>query len=132
MLGGLDHTQPPAGVEEPARAAARPLILATLFVIGIALLLPYSPLAGLLGLAPLPPAFLAAMLALVGMYASAEFVRRYLFKRYDGEPERQASGFGDVGGLPGGAQVGSNKQREPDRVDGAEADPDRGHPARQV
>ena len=39
----------------------RPLLIATLVVVGLTLLLPYSPLAPLLGFVPLPPVFLVAL-----------------------------------------------------------------------
>lgn len=57
------------------------LVLTTLLVIAGTILLPYTPLAKPLGFTPLPPTFLAAMLALVATYAaSAEFVKRWFYR----------------------------------------------------
>ena len=44
---------------------SRGLLVATLAVVGLTLLLPYTPLNGPLGFVPLPPLFLAALLCIV-------------------------------------------------------------------
>jgi magnesium-transporting ATPase (P-type) len=44
---------------------SRGLLVATLAVVGLTLLLPYTPLRGPLGFVPLPPLFLAALLCIV-------------------------------------------------------------------
>ncbi|HTO07927.1 MAG TPA: magnesium-translocating P-type ATPase [Myxococcota bacterium] len=67
------RTALPLGRSRPSRA----LVASSVAVGAIALALPYSPLAGPLGFAPLPPALLGAMLGLVALYfASAEALKR--------------------------------------------------------
>lgn len=57
------------------------LVLTTLLVVGVTILLPYTPLAEPLGFTPLPMTFLAAMLTLVVTYAaSAECVKRWFYR----------------------------------------------------
>jgi Mg2+-importing ATPase len=47
----------------------------------VTLALPYSPLAGPLGLAPLPPLFLAVTLGIIALYfLSAELVKRWFYR----------------------------------------------------
>lgn len=59
------------------------MLLATGFVIMVTLALPYSPLAGVLALTPLPVPFLLAVFAIVGFYfLAAEFAKRWFFKRF--------------------------------------------------
>ena len=59
----------------------RPLLLATLLVIGFALLLPHSPLAPLLGFGPLPPLFLVALGFIVLLYmATAEGAKAVFYR----------------------------------------------------
>jgi Mg2+-importing ATPase len=60
---------------------SRGLLLATLAVIGLTLLLPYTPLAGPLGFVPLPPLFLAALLCIVAGYVVAAEVAKKVFYR---------------------------------------------------
>ena len=60
---------------------ARPLSIATLVVSGLTLLLPYSPLAPLLGFVPLPPVFLLALGPIVLLYAVAAEAAKSVFYR---------------------------------------------------
>ena len=59
----------------------RPLLIATLVVVGLTLLLPYSPLAPLLGLVPLPPVFLVALGPIVLLYVVAAEAAKSVFYR---------------------------------------------------
>ncbi len=60
----------------------RGLLLATLLVFALTLALPYTPLAGFLGLSPLPPALLLAILGVVAAYLlSGEALKRHFFRR---------------------------------------------------
>ncbi|MEO5631255.1 MAG: cation transporting ATPase C-terminal domain-containing protein, partial [Nitrospiraceae bacterium] len=61
---------------------SRGLLLATLAVIGLTLLLPYTPLRGPLGFVPLPPQFLAALLCIVVGYVVAAEVAKKVFYRH--------------------------------------------------
>jgi P-type Mg2+ transporter len=57
------------------------LLMATLAIVGITLLLPYTPLAGLLGFQPLPVEFLLVLAAIVGLYIlCAENVKRVFYQ----------------------------------------------------
>ncbi len=57
------------------------LLTATLLIVFVTLLLPYTPLAGLLGFRPLPIEFLLVLSAIVGLYIlSAESVKRVFYK----------------------------------------------------
>lgn len=59
------------------------LVVTTLLVIAATILLPFTPLAESLGFTPLPLGFLAAMLALVILYAAAaEVVKRWFFRTF--------------------------------------------------
>jgi Mg2+-importing ATPase len=50
----------------------------------LALLLPYTPLATPLGFAPLPPAFLAGLAAMVVLYLGlVELVKRGFYRHWD-------------------------------------------------
>ena len=69
---------------------ARPLTIATLVVVGLTLLLPYSPLARLLGFVPLPPVFLLALVPIVVLYAVAAEAAKYVF--YRREERRRETG----------------------------------------
>ena len=63
--------------------ASWPLTLTTLIVIGVACALPYSPLAGYLGLVPLPAAFWPWMLATAIAYSVlTHFVKTRFIRRY--------------------------------------------------
>jgi Mg2+-importing ATPase len=70
--------------------SGRPLLIATLVVVGLTLLLPYSPLAPLLGFVPLPPAFLVALGPIILLYiiaaegAKSIFYRREEWRRESG------------------------------------------------
>jgi Mg2+-importing ATPase len=60
----------------------RMLVVLTLVVIALTLVLPYLPLVGLLGFAPLPPAVLASVLAVAALYvAASEGVKRAFYRR---------------------------------------------------
>jgi len=58
-------------------------LLVTGIVMLLALALPYSPLAGLLGFRPLQPVYLLAIVIIMVLYfLSAEFTKRWFFSRY--------------------------------------------------
>jgi Mg2+-importing ATPase len=58
--------------------------LATAGVALVALALPYTPLARLLGFVPLPALFLLAVAAIVVVYfAAAELTKRWFFRRFE-------------------------------------------------
>jgi Mg2+-importing ATPase len=60
-----------------------PLLVTTLLCVAIAILLPYSPVAGPLGFEPLPPAFLLALLGMVATYLLlVEFAKRWFYRRW--------------------------------------------------
>jgi Mg2+-importing ATPase len=62
---------------------SRAMLGMTLIVMAITLALPYTPLASLLGFTPLPLTFLLAIFAIVLLYfISAEFTKRWFFKRF--------------------------------------------------
>jgi P-type Mg2+ transporter len=62
---------------------SRAMLLATGLVVVLTLALPYSPLAGILEITPLPLPFLLAVFGMVGIYfISAEFIKRWFFKKY--------------------------------------------------
>jgi Mg2+-importing ATPase len=72
--GPFQHSKPSRG-----------MLLATAGVALAALILPYTPLARLLGFVPLPPLFLLAVAAIVVVYfATAELTKRWFFKRFEG------------------------------------------------
>ena len=55
----------------------------TLLVVLLTLALPYTPLAKLMGFAPLAPVYLLAIFGIVTLYfLSAEFAKRWFYKRY--------------------------------------------------
>ena len=60
---------------------SRGLLGATLAVVGLTLLLPYTPLRAPLGFVPLPPVFLAALLCIVVGYVIAAEVAKKVFYR---------------------------------------------------
>jgi Mg2+-importing ATPase len=60
---------------------SRSLLVATLTVGSVALALPYSPLAPLLGLAPLPPAVLGMLVVIVVTYIAAVEGTKRIFYR---------------------------------------------------
>lgn len=59
----------------------QPLLIATLVVVALTLLLPYSPLAPLLGFVPLPPVFLAALAPIVLLFVVAAEAAKSVFYR---------------------------------------------------
>ena len=60
---------------------SRGLLAATLAVVGLTLLLPYTPLCGPLGFVPLPASFLAALLCIVIAYVgAAEFAKKIFYR----------------------------------------------------
>ena len=73
------RTSRPAWRSRPGKV----LTALALGVVAVALLLPYSPLAGPLGLVPLPPVFFAFLAAIVAVYLGVvELVKRRLGTRY--------------------------------------------------
>ena len=66
---------------------ARSLLIATLVVVGLTLLLPYSPLARLLGFVPLPAVFLVALGPIVLLYVLAAEAAKFAF--YHNEERRR-------------------------------------------
>jgi Mg2+-importing ATPase len=57
-------------------------LIATLIVGGIMLILPYTPLSGLLGFTPLPVSLLLALGGIAVLYvASPELAKRFFYKR---------------------------------------------------
>jgi len=76
----------------------RPLLIATLLVVGLTLLLPYSPLAPSLGFVPLPASFLAAMGFVVLVYLIAAEVAKFFFYRIEGR--RSETGAADISAGP--------------------------------
>jgi P-type Mg2+ transporter len=83
---------------------ARPLTIATLVVVGLTFLLPYSPLAGLLGFVPLPAVFLLALVPIVVLYAIAAEVANYAFYRRE-EQRRETGPTGFSSGPIGVSQL---------------------------
>jgi len=74
------RTRQPFIRSRPSRA----MLAVTGLVAIIALALPYSPLAGILGFKPLPGYYLLGIIAIIGLYfASAEIVKRWFFRNYD-------------------------------------------------
>ena len=61
---------------------SRGLLLATLGVVGLTMLLPYTPLRVPLGFTPLPPLFLAALLCIVMGYVGAAEAAKRVFYRH--------------------------------------------------
>jgi Mg2+-importing ATPase len=73
------RTSRPAWRSRPGKV----LTALALGVVAVALVLPYSPLAGPLGLVPLPPVFFAFLAAIVAVYLGVvELVKRRLGTRY--------------------------------------------------
>jgi P-type Mg2+ transporter len=62
----------------------RHLAIATVIVVAVALALPYTPVASVLGLAPLPPAYLAALGAIIALYIGAAELAKQIFYRRAG------------------------------------------------
>ena len=56
---------------------------ATLAIVAVTLIIPYSPLAGVLGFTRLPAHFVVVMLAIVAAYLlSAEMIKRVFYRRW--------------------------------------------------
>jgi Mg2+-importing ATPase len=74
------RTRLPLGRSHPSRA----MLLATVGVILIVLVLPVTPLAGLLGFEPLPWFYLAAIAGITAVYfILAEQLKRWFFRRFE-------------------------------------------------
>jgi len=96
------RTRQPLGRSRPAGV----LVATTAAVIALAVTLPYTPLALLLGFVPLPPAFLVTMLVIVLLYAlAAEITKRWFYALEPGghprtaprtAPRRIAAGGGGI------------------------------------
>ena len=64
-----------------ASVPLRSLLTATVAVIGVTLALPFTPMAAVLGFAPVPSAFVAAMVTIVFAYiVSAEVAKRWFYR----------------------------------------------------
>jgi Mg2+-importing ATPase len=64
---------------------SRTMLGITVLVALIALALPYTPLAGVLGFSPLPPVYLLTILGIVGLYfISAELAKRWFYRKFGG------------------------------------------------
>jgi len=62
---------------------SRPLAITTVLIVAIGILLPYTPLAGLLGFTPLPPLYFLFLVAMTTLYLLlVELVKRRLMRRY--------------------------------------------------
>jgi len=60
---------------------SRPLVLTVLAVVALGALLPFLPLAGRLGFAPLPGSYFAFLVAVVGTYlALTELAKRVMMR----------------------------------------------------
>jgi Mg2+-importing ATPase len=65
---------------------SRTMLGMTLLVAGITLALPYTPLAGLLGFAPLPLTYLLSIFGIIALYfLSAELAKRWFYKRIENQ-----------------------------------------------
>lgn len=63
--------------------ASRAMIISSLIIVGIGAYLPYSPLAGALGLAPLPPVYWLYLLGMLIAYVVlTQFVKTWFYKRF--------------------------------------------------
>lgn len=59
-----------------------PLFLTTLSVVFLTITIPYTPIAGLFGLVPLPPEFLALLVGIIVLYVTvAEITKRIFYKK---------------------------------------------------
>jgi Mg2+-importing ATPase len=73
------RTKLPFRTSRPSRA----MLGMTALVAAITLALPYSPLAGLFGFAPLPARYLLVIFGIIGMYfLSAEFTKRWFYHKF--------------------------------------------------
>ena len=69
----------------PLKSRPHPLLVATsLGIVALAAILPYTPLAAMLGLVPLPPEFFAILGAMVAAYLLlVELVKRWFFRHWE-------------------------------------------------
>jgi Mg2+-importing ATPase len=58
-----------------------PLLLATLAIVAVVLILPYSPLAALFGFVPLPMVFLWVLAGILAFYVAAAEIAKSIFYR---------------------------------------------------
>jgi hypothetical protein len=65
--------------------ASKPLTISTFVCVGIGVLLPFSPLAGVLGFTALPPTFLAALVVMICLYLVLIELGKRRFYRLQGE-----------------------------------------------
>ncbi len=65
--------------------ASKPLTISTFLCVGIGVLLPFSPLAGVLGFTALPASFLAALVAMICLYLVLIELGKRRFYRLQGE-----------------------------------------------
>lgn len=73
------RTRLPLMKSRPSRA----MLIVTAVVSVVALALPYTPLAGILGFTPLPPSYLAGIGIIVALYVlSAEVAKRWFYQQY--------------------------------------------------
>jgi Mg2+-importing ATPase len=73
------RTRLPFTRSRPSRA----MLSIALLVATFALVLPYTPLAGVLGFTPLPPVYLLIIFGIVGLYfISAELAKRWFYRKY--------------------------------------------------
>jgi Mg2+-importing ATPase len=72
-----------------ASTPSRGLVVATLLVVVVALMLPWTPLAALFGFVPLPPLFLAMLAGILVAYVlSAEVVKHWFYRGLRHAPQR--------------------------------------------
>jgi Mg2+-importing ATPase len=82
----------------PTDGTGQPLLTATPLVVGLTLLLAYSPLAPFLGFVPLPASFLVVMGFVVLLYVLAAEAAKSLFYRIEGR--RRETGPADISARP--------------------------------
>ncbi|MGD9775270.1 magnesium-translocating P-type ATPase [Diaphorobacter sp.] len=68
------------------------LLLTSLAIVGLAMVLPFTPLATVLGFEPLPPAFFGLLAGLMVVYLTlVEVIKRWFYRRLSGHRARAAS-----------------------------------------
>lgn len=73
------RTRLPLTQSHPSRA----MLLMTMLVGIITMVLPYTPLAGLLGFSPIPPLYLGGLFGIVALYViAAELTKRWFYRHY--------------------------------------------------